>query len=229
MSQFQTGDGSDEAVLFVTMQLIVPVWFRQNLIGAIVDMTSEANWLQGSDTAASVEFARDKAVEMLNSLAFSEENPLPINKPYISEIRLFAKTEPPIGWLRCDGQTLLKADYPDLYLAVLNYFGTDTMTQFKIPDLRGRFPLSSTDGSPHPLGELAGEADHVLTIAEMPAHDHDEHVQVNAGSTGTASAQATRATTGAQKITGTKGGGGAHNNMPPYVALLFAIYTGVEV
>lgn len=42
------------------------------------------------------------------------------------------------GWLYCDGSSLQKADYLDLFLAIGSNFGGGR-TSFNLPDLRGRF------------------------------------------------------------------------------------------
>jgi hypothetical protein len=44
------------------------------------------------------------------------------------------------GWIECDGRSLANADYPELFKAIGNTWGTDTPSiAFKVPDLRGFF------------------------------------------------------------------------------------------
>lgn len=44
------------------------------------------------------------------------------------------------GWIECDGHSLANADYPELFRAIGNNWGTDTPgIAFKVPDLRGYF------------------------------------------------------------------------------------------
>lgn len=225
MTTFKTGDGSQEAVLFVTLSMVIPDWFRIAFMGALREMTVQSNWFVEGDATA--DFARDKSVEMINSIQFSEENPLPINKPYTGEIRLFAFTAPPDGWLRCDGQFLLKATYPDLYAKVLNYFGSDTSTHFYIPDMRGRFPVASLDGTPYPLGDTGGQASVTLDVTQIPAHTHN----VGRGNPTGANPSFTAANVQnfiSNQATSSTGGGQSHENRPPYMSLMFCIYTGVE-
>lgn len=46
----------------------------------------------------------------------------------------------PDGWLLCDGRSVLKADYPNLYQAIgVIYGGTEEGDSFSVPDYRGRF------------------------------------------------------------------------------------------
>jgi microcystin-dependent protein len=53
-------------------------------------------------------------------------------------------------WLPCDGSTRLKADYPNLYNAILTTYGPETATTFTLPDTRGRV-LAGADNQ-GPLG-----------------------------------------------------------------------------
>ena len=51
----------------------------------------------------------------------------------------FSGTTAPTDWLLCAGQLVNKSDWPALYSAIgANTYGTDTLTQFFLPDLRGR-------------------------------------------------------------------------------------------
>ena len=66
------------------------------------------------------------------------------------------------------------------------------------------------------IGNTGGEATHVLTIDEMPSHNHSisEH---NDGTTQAPGVDMTWLRGAAVGETEYKGGGQAHNNMPPYV------------
>ncbi len=77
-------------------------------------------------------------------------------------------------------------------------------------------------GSKYPANSTGGEAEHVLTAEEMPAHKHKyygAYTNLTAGST--AMPEIYRNTKGSTHSldTGSAGGGAAHNNMPPYLAL----------
>ena len=101
--------------------------------------------------------------------------------------------------------------------------------------LEGRFLLGSN--STYKPGSTGGEATHVLTLNEMPKHNHDglyysyidteNSVTLNGGTAsyhipwGSSSYPGDYgAGTGeAELITGEAGGGAAHNNMPPYLVV----------
>ena len=70
--------------------------------------------------------------------------------------------------------------------------------------------------------ETGGEKTHTLTVAEIPAHSHVE--QNNSATTGGLAGWPARDTsTNTPVATGYStqetGGGGAHNNLPPYFVL----------
>ncbi len=57
--------------------------------------------------------------------------------PYLSEIRLFAQSEPPKGWALCDGQLLQIREHMPLFSLIGNTYGGDGSQTFALPDLRG--------------------------------------------------------------------------------------------
>jgi len=47
-------------------------------------------------------------------------------------------------WLLCDGTAFARTEYTDLFLAIGTAFGNNDSTDFKVPDLRGRFVYQCT-------------------------------------------------------------------------------------
>lgn len=87
-----------------------------------------------------------------------------------------------------------------------------------------RFLLSS--GGPYAVGSIGGESMHALTVDEMPTHDHKVHTDMIGSDAGGIGSNDAPYLTKASKIpwygnprTGEQGGGGAHNNMPPYLVV----------
>ena len=85
--------------------------------------------------------------------------------------------------------------------------------------------LDSGDAAMDTVEETGGAKTHTLTAAEMPAHVHRE--MRNATTTGAVSGPTTAPDTSSSnpqdwgtQDTGSTGGGGAHNNLPPY----FVVY-----
>lgn len=92
-----------------------------------------------------------------------------------------------------------------------NIFGFGTWQQ-----IEDRFLLGA--GSSYSLGDTGGEAEHTLTVDEIPAHVHAMALASNDASS------ANYARMGYQGEikrgeTGSAGGGQAHNNMPPYLVV----------
>jgi len=81
-------------------------------------------------------------------------------------------------WLVCEGQSLVRATYPDLHTLITNKYGTypDGNT-FLLPDLRSRVPVGyNTDSisgrSTRALALGSGTETHTLVDAEIPLHVH---------------------------------------------------------
>lgn len=142
----------------------------------------------------------------------------------IGKIDVFLKALP-TGWLSLDGATYSKDDYPLLYEAIDASFKNETAETFTLPDFDGRFVLDA--GSTYNLGDTGGEASHVLTVDEMPEHTHTylrPDPAVDIGSVGTPIPGITTATPNFP--TGSAGNGSAHENRPPYIAVVFGIFAG---
>ena len=65
---------------------------------------------------------------------------------YIGEVKYFAGTYPPRYWAFCEGQLLQIAEYAALYSVIGTQYGGDGISNFKLPDLRGRMTLGSGQG-----------------------------------------------------------------------------------
>ena len=86
--------------------------------------------------------------------------------------------------------------------------------------LKDRFLLSVGD-TYKSAGLTGGEADHTLTVAEMPSHSHNQYVTAGSGTDAPRSDYNTDGTFARypQCLTSATGGDGAHNNMPPYITV----------
>lgn len=244
MPLFRTGDGTDTDTIIVALELISPDWFRRNLIGALELMCNEENWEQIGD--ADVQFARDKANEMLEGIQIDVIIPPPTP---VGATMLWAGVVEPDGWIICDGRELNRTTYADLFDAIGTLWGDGNgTTTFNIPDLTYRIPMGASSSPALDVGQLAGEAEHTLTAAEMPTHNHTitqtphSHPPVSpatvfVGRHATGSTDWIRATAGAtfdqMSATGTAnanitlanaGSGSAHNNIPPVAGVYFIIH-----
>ena len=203
------------------------------IAGALIELTYPDNFEQfGTATPAQTAAVFD---EMFNKFSANEGV-----CRVIGEIICYGgPTSPDPKWLLCDGASIPRADYPDLFAVIGTTYGAVDGSHFSVPDLRGRVGLAMGTGSglsTYSLGNTGGEETHTLTTPETPAHSHTDtghsHSEgaaapsVGAAITGVPvpSAIPTASVTGLGSASLTSaGGGGAHENRQPYIALNYLI------
>lgn len=105
-------------------------------------------------------------------------------QPYVGEIRMFAGTYAPNGWMLCDGQVLPISENETLFQLVGTTYGGDGESTFALPDLRGRIPIhmgTSPDGTAHSIGQTGGTEQETLTPQQIPSHGHALLATANLG------------------------------------------------
>lgn len=149
----------------------------------------------------------------------------------IGQIVSFATATLPPGYLACDGGVYNRVDWPRLY-AVLDSAYILTADTFTTPDLRGKTVIGQGGG--YSMAQTGGAATHTLTVSEMPAHAHTTQPHTH-GYIGVATldllgefpgagmAPSANVTAASGVTVDSAGGGAAHENMPPYHALRYAI------
>jgi microcystin-dependent protein len=151
--------------------------------------------------------------------------------PFLGEIAMVGFNFAPRGWALCDGQLLPIANNQALFSLLGTTYGGDGRTTFALPDLRGRVPAHAGTGpglTNKRLGEKGGEESHLLTSAEMPAHNHAVEDLPVVTVRGTGNQVVGGSVGGDTEVvesgsTTTVGGSSAHNNMQPFLTLNFVI------
>ncbi len=156
---------------------------------------------------------------------------------FLGEIRIFGFGFAPQGWAKCDGQILPINQNQGLFALLGTTYGGNGITTFALPNFKGRVPLHWGQGpglSPYSIGQTAGETSHTLSAAETPQHNHVLSAStaapnqpgvgggVWANNTSAYVDAAPNASMQAGSLS-TAGGGQAHQNMAPYLALNFCI------
>jgi len=156
-------------------------------------------------------------------------------QPYVGEIKMFAGTFAPDGWMFCNGQLLAISEYEPLFQLIGTSYGGDGQSVFALPDLRGRVPIHQ--GGSFVLGESGGAEDVTLVINQLPAHTHPLLASKEPSNTpnprdnvlGTPAtatpffAAAPNTNFGQQAIRPSVGGGQPHANVQPFLCVNFII------
>jgi microcystin-dependent protein len=155
-------------------------------------------------------------------------------RPYIGELRLMSFALVPKHWIPCDGQLLPKNDdNAALFALISTTYGGDGVSNFAVPDLRGRVPVGS--GEAWELGKVIGSEQTTLTADQIPPHTHqlygttDSAISPNPVGAVLASENGIYATYDPEAVTPLEPasiatvGGEPHENRPPYLGLVWCI------
>lgn len=145
----------------------------------------------------------------------------------------YAGTTAPAYYLMADGSAVSRTMFARLFAVIGTTYGAgDGSTTFNVPDLRGRViaGLKTGDSAFSTIGQTGGAKTHTLTTGEMPAHTHtSDSGLVNAYGAGSPATAAWGSSIGfgygVAYATSSAGGGEAHNNLQPYIALNYIIKT----
>ncbi|PTS81560.1 phage tail protein [Sphingomonas sp. HMWF008] len=168
-----------------------------------------------------------------------------MSQPFIGEIRAFGFGFAPKRWALCNGQLLSIQQNQALFSLLGTFYGGNGVTNFALPDLRGRAGLTFGQGaglSTYVIGEPTGTENVTLLSTQIPQHNH---IWAASGSLGNQPSPAAGFLAGGQIPNGTlvpnfAAAGGAtvplaantltatgnsqgHNNMQPYLVLNYCI------
>jgi microcystin-dependent protein len=98
-----------------------------------------------------------------------------MSSPFVAEIRIFACNFAPTGWAQCNGQLLPISQNTALFSLIGTYYGGDGKSTFALPNLEGSVAIEQGQGAgltDRFLGESGGEQYVTLLTSEMPLHNH---------------------------------------------------------
>lgn len=167
---------------------------------------------------------------------------------FVGQIMLTGFNFPPKGFAQCNGQLLPLNQNPALFALLGVAFGGNGTSNFALPNLQGRAPLGgvvSSDPSWQPphysIGQTDGAETVQLSSTQLPQHSHLLRGSTTTGTNNTldnaiwgkptgSPAEALYAAPGAGALTPldpssltSYGGGGAHQNMQPFLVVNFNI------
>jgi len=226
MAQFSTKDTPLTGRVSYMFTLPVTDWFVREWLSAIRATLEAYNWRQ--DGTVTVEAATNEAQDVYWSMT-----------RMIGMIVPIATSTLPANVMLCDGSTLARVDYPELYLALDDAFIVDE-DYLKLPDLRGRSVIGAGTGSGLTLrevGDVGGEESHQLTAGEIPSHAHTDAGHIHATHThlsGLALAPGElpvalpaiaglESTSSGNAAIQNAGNDSAHNNMAPFLVVKWGI------
>lgn len=165
--------------------------------------------------------------------------------PILGEVRMFAGRYAPQNWHLCDGTLLSVNEYQALFALLGNVWGGDGVTNFALPDLRGRLPVGQGQGTNltnRTMAQKGGASQVTLTEANLPAHSHTFSVSNADATVATVSAgvglaqpvgsvvryappsqSPTPVAMDPDSVTYADGGSLAHQNVMPFLAINYMI------
>lgn len=168
---------------------------------------------------------------------------------------LYGGSTAPAGFLTCDGSTVSRTTYANLFAIIGTTFNTggEAGTDFRLPDSRGKVVIGNGTGSgltARTIAAVGGAETQTLSAGEMATHSHGitdpghtHKLPEECNTTPSGGAQILMgdrsfggvATIGNGFTTGSSsvgalslvnaGSGGSHNNVQPFLALNYVIKT----
>jgi microcystin-dependent protein len=159
---------------------------------------------------------------------------------YIGEVKMFAGPYAPKNWFFCQGQTLSISQYNSLYAIIGTTYGGDGISNFNLPDLCGRAPVSAGSGqglTARSIGQTGGAESVILSTANLPQHMHNVKCNVNGTPASTPVGNVPSLTSNGNayssipagtadmntNMAANAGGSLPHQNMPPWTCINYII------
>ena len=160
-------------------------------------------------------------------------------QPFVGEIRMFAGTFAPAGWMLCSGQLLPISENDTLFVVLGTTYGGDGESTFALPNLQSRVPIhfgTGPDGVTYQQGEAAGTESVTLSTQQIPIHNHALLISKNAGTANSPSGGLTGESASVKMYVadqpaspmnagsvGPQGGSQPHENCQPFLCINYII------
>jgi microcystin-dependent protein len=105
---------------------------------------------------------------------------------YLGAVKIFAGNFAIKGYAFCAGQLLSIQQNAALFSLLGTAFGGNGVTNFQLPDLRGRLPIGQGAGpglSPRTMGEISGSESVTILSNNVPSHTHTLNASATQGTT----------------------------------------------
>lgn len=161
-----------------------------------------------------------------------------MSSPFLGEIRVVGFNFAPAGWATCDGQQMSIQQNTALFSLLGVNFGGNGTTTFGLPNFQGTAPVfwgQGTGLTEYVIGETGGAQTVTITAETTPAHNHNPVYADEEGANdltvagdlyaiagGNTYGPPTTAVFSPQALQAI-GGSQPHDNMAPYVVLLYVI------
>jgi microcystin-dependent protein len=171
-----------------------------------------------------------------------------VSEFFLGQVMMTGFNFAPKYWAQCSGQLLPISQNQALFSLLGTQFGGDGITNFALPDLRGRTPIAyggSVDPSWQPpavqMGQAGGSENVTLLPTNLPAHTHTVNATTASGDNRNATGRLFATSTSAAapiplyapsngplvpqspQTVAPAGGNQAHPNVQPYTTINFCI------
>ena len=171
--------------------------------GKFTTVESTGNATFGNSTSPTTSFSHSSALP--DTITLKAETPgvrtnAGAGKMYAGitgEIKMFASATAPAGWLNCDGSTVLRADYPELFAIIGHTYSDlsasstngsqvpDSSLQFRLPNMQGRIPVGAGTGVKTGTSGNLDTSNNALTARTIGDYADEEETTLTGGQSGT--------------------------------------------
>ena len=163
--------------------------------GVIISSAERLKLTRIVDTGSGriISVAEREKLEQLRNVSQDDLNAIDgiQNSSPVGSILMWPTNTAPLGFVFCRGQSLLRADYSELFGVIGSTYGNFDSNTFYVPDTRGRFVRGTDNGAgndPNAVNRtnrgdgVIGDNVGTLQDESFKAHKHDIFVQDNSGS-----------------------------------------------